>query len=256
MQFSFSRFGRLLRKHTAEHYRYYIMATGVLIGIMALALVGMVYLNSGPLTTRGQAGIFVTLLFGAGTIFTSTIFADLGDKKKAIAVLTLPTSHLEKYLVGWLYSFPIFLMMYLACFYLVANLVLPLDDWQGQQPEILNVFSNETEQRSVFVLFSFLHSIAFWGAIFFRKWHFIKTAFVFFLLMGAFVFLNNLFMERLLGRELQGAIPFANIMFQEGKNYYAIQFSETKEYLLAFVPLGVALLVWAAAYFRLREKEV
>ncbi len=243
-------------KHTAEHYKYYLMATAVLIGFVALIMGFVMYAMSGPFSLQGQSVMFSLVMIIAGTIFTSTVFADLGDKKKAIATLTLPASHLEKYLVGWVYSFLIFQVVYSACFYLVLYSVLPLDDWGTQEPEYLPLFSGDYDKLVFLMLFLFLHAVSFWGSIFFAKWHFIKTAFLFFVIAGVLMFLNKLFMEQLLGVELENASPFSNLGIMEGEQYYKVLYPEEKEGWLAIVPLGLGLLLWATAYFRLKEKDI
>jgi hypothetical protein len=86
--FNASRFRKLLIKHTTEHYKGYGMALAVLIGVMALGGSFMVYMINAPMDQRVQNILFVPILLLAGTIFTSTIFADLGEKRKAIAYLT------------------------------------------------------------------------------------------------------------------------------------------------------------------------
>ncbi|MFC6998178.1 hypothetical protein [Rufibacter roseus] len=256
MHFNIKRFGLLFMKHTVEHYRYYLMAWGVLLGIIALLMGFIIYAEEGGLSVKGQAVIFALVLIGAGSIFTSTVFSDLGDKKKAIAALTLPASHLEKYLVGWLFSYLFFQIVYVASFYLVAYLMVPLDDWGDQKPQFMPLFTNENGQITFFVLFAFIHGIAFLGSIFFEKWHFIKTAFIYFLLMIGFMLLNRVFMESLLGIELESAVPFSNISLKEGEYYYSVRFPDNWAAWLAVVPLGCALLLWVTTYFRLREKEV
>ena len=82
------RFGKLFVKHTTEHYKGYLMALGVLIGVMVLGGSFLVYMNDAPLSRAAQSVLFLGILLLAGTIYTSTIFADLGEKKKAIAYLT------------------------------------------------------------------------------------------------------------------------------------------------------------------------
>src|SRR5665213_2760957 len=103
--FNLTRFGRLFVKHTVEHYKSYLMSLAVLMGVMLLGDGFITYLIPGDFMDAGmQSALFMSVLLLAGTIFASTIFADLGDNKKAMASLTLPASHFEKYLVAWLYS--------------------------------------------------------------------------------------------------------------------------------------------------------
>src|ERR1022692_150129 len=100
--FNIRRFRRLFVKHTVEHYKSYLMSLTVLMGVMILGGSFLIYMIEAPIDKGFQSAIFAMILLLAGTIFTSTIFADLGDTKKAVASLTLPASHFEKYLVAWL----------------------------------------------------------------------------------------------------------------------------------------------------------
>src|ERR1700748_3710370 len=103
--FSFKRFGILLRKHTVENFRGHVMSLFVLMAILVTVMLAISYAAGVPLRDdqiiSGQAVIFVVFLFAAGTLFTSTMFTNLGDKRKAIATLTLPCSTFEKFFVGW-----------------------------------------------------------------------------------------------------------------------------------------------------------
>ena len=114
--FNISRFGRLFSKHTTEHGGGYLLATGVLLGGIGLVLGFVAYLTPGPLVPDMQAVVFSMGLLAAGAFFTSTVFALFGNNRQATAALLLPASHWEKYLVGWLYSLPVFTAVYFGCF--------------------------------------------------------------------------------------------------------------------------------------------
>ncbi|MGZ3778849.1 MAG: hypothetical protein ACXVAZ_14400, partial [Mucilaginibacter sp.] len=112
-----TRFSRLFIKHTVEHYKNYLMSLGVLIGVLSLGIGFFTYINNDePMSMPIQTGAFAIVLLLAGTMFTSTIFADMGDKKKSISALSLPASHFEKYLVAWIYSFVLFQVVFLAVY--------------------------------------------------------------------------------------------------------------------------------------------
>ncbi|KAA3437807.1 hypothetical protein [Rufibacter hautae] len=255
-QFSFTRFWWLFRKHTAENIKYYLLCAAVLIGLLVLFMGFLIMVETSPMTTDKQGVIYVFMLLAAGPIFTSTIFAHLGDKRKAIASLTLPASHFEKYLVGWIYSYVIFQVVYIACFFLVASILLPLDDWRGQEYEIMSLYSNEDGQITGLNLFFFLHSVTFLGSIFFEKWQFIKTAFIIIIIGLVVTLVNKTILQSLLGHTLDDAFPFSNLYFSEAGEYFQLRFPEKQEYILGLVLLGTSLLLWTSAYFRLREKEV
>ena len=254
--FSFKRFGRLLVKHTAEHFKSYLMALTVLIGVMVLGGSFIIFLIPDSIDIGFQSALFMIILLLAGTIFTSTIFADIGDKKKAMAALTLPATHFEKYLVAWLYSFLVFLLVFTGSFYLIMAFLLSLKHTaDGHNQQIFNVFNNHFGSL-ILLAFAVLHAVAFYGAIVFDKLHFIKTAFAFFIFIAFLIVINKIFQGALTGRDVIQNSPFGNLRFMEGNKYIAVSLKETQGGYVLYIAMLMAILFWIAAYFRLKEKQV
>ena len=254
--FNISRFGRLFSKHTTEHAGGYLLATGVLLGGLGLVLGIVAYESSGPITPDIQAVIFVMGLLPAGAFFTSTVFATFGDHKQATAALMLPASQWEKYLVGWLYALPIFLAVYVGCFYLIDGVVLQLDGGLGRPTTLVPLFSNESKLYYSFLVYAVVSAVFLWGSIFFVKQHFIRTAFGLLLAAVLLSLLNTQVVQSLVGREVSGVLPFAGMNFQEGKDWHSVNLSAMQNGRFLVVPLGLLLLGWAAAYVRLKEKQI
>lgn len=249
------RFGKLFIKHTTEHYKGYLMALGVLIGVMVLGGSFLVYMVGAPLDPTTQSILFMMILLLAGTIFTSTIFADLGAKNKSIAYLTLPATHFEKYLVAWLYSFLVFLVIYTISFYLVALFLLNVKPVPGQTGGVIDLLQKQHLQMAL--IYAFLHAIAFWGAIYFNKLHFIKTAFVFFIFMGLLILFNKIVLSAMIGRNVDAAPPFGNLRFPDDGRQVDITLPDARyNPMLTFIVVGLTLIIWVAAYYRLKEKQV
>ena len=256
--FDFARFGRLFRKHTAEHLRGYFMSTVVLLGGIGLVLGYVAYLNTQAMVPSIQAVVFTMGLLSSGAFFTSTVLAEFGNPRQATAALMLPASHWEKYLVAWLYALPIFLLAYVGCFYLMASVVLQLDDWAGPRPDLVSLFSNQEKLPATLVVYALLSAVFLWGSIFFRKQQFVRTAFVLLLGLAALALVNLQAQKWLLGPGLVSAIPFSSVKFQEGTTGPAGTISLTGQQLrwLVVVPVGLLLLSWAGAYARLTEKQL
>lgn len=254
--FDFSRFGRLFSKHTTEQAGGYLLATGVLLGGLGLVLGFVAYSSTGPVTPDMQAVIFVMGLLAAGAFFTSTVFAPFGDKKQATAALLLPASQGEKFLVGWLYALPIFLAVYVGCFYLIDGLVLQLDGGPGLPTVLVPLFSSESKLYYSLVVYAVVNAVFLWGSIFFVKQHFIRTAFGLLLAAVLLTLVNTQVVRGLVGRTVSGVLPFAGLSFQEGKQWYVIKLPDAQSAWLGLVPLGLLLLAWAAAYARLKEKQL
>lgn len=254
--FSFSRFGRLFSKHTTEHAGGYLLATGVLLGGIGLVLGFVAYMASGPLIPEMQGVVFTMGLLAAGAFFSSTVFGLFGDRKQATAALMLPASHWEKYLVGWLYALPIFLAVYVGCFYLVDALVMQVKGTFGASAPLVRLFSNDSKLYMSLVVYAVVNAVFLWGSIFFGKQHFVRTAFG--LLLGAVLLslVNMQVVQALVGRSVSGVLPFAGMSFQEGNAWHSVSLDPVLNGRFLVVPLGVMLLGWAAAYMRLKEKQI
>jgi len=202
-----------------------------------------------------QSVLFMGVLLLAGTIFASTIFADLGDNKKAITFLTLPASHFEKYLVAWLYSVVIFLIVFTGSFYLILLLLTNLKHFSGQTPELFNVFDDQ-RGGPVFLLFALLQSIAFYGAIRFKKLHFIKTAFAFFTGIAILTLISQAVLSILLRKSVLPTIPFGMLRFMENGREKAISLGRHQGDYATGLIIILIIIFWVAAYYRLKEKQV
>lgn len=255
--FDIQRFFKLLNKHTRDNYKTYLMSAAVMAGILAIGMGLIAYSNRGEVSQGVQGGFYFTFLLVAGTIFTSMVFADLGDKKKAIPALTLPVSHFEKFLVGWLYSFVIFQVVFNLCF-VVVDLVL-INIGNGNNPMIKNEFLHLSGMGDFvywpFAVFGLLHAVTFLGAIYFQKLHFIKAGFALFV-FGILLWLADQPLARLVfGDSTVKAIPFVGVLVQMGTNNQMIEPGGSHMLLYGTI-LAVTFLLWTAAFFKLKEKQV
>jgi len=252
--FSMDRFIRLFYKHTKEHYRNYLMSLAVLVSVMILGGSFLVYMAEIQLDGNIQIFLFFTIMMLAGTVFTSSVFSDLGEKKKAMAWLVLPASHFEKWLVVWIYSFLLFIIVYTLVFYLAIFTAIQIQRDHRHPQIIIQVFDRRIFQ--LYLVYAFLHAIAFFGAIYFEKLHFIKTAFSFFIILAALILINKGLLSFLFGRTVEAAPPFGNLRFQEAGQTVDIKIESQDSPWLLYLLILLALLFWAASYFRLREKQV
>ena len=249
--FSLSRFSRLFGRHTAEFLPSYGMAVVVLAGGIGLVLGYIAYLTD--LNALTQGALYQLGLLAAGGLFTAGIFAQYGAPKQATVALTLPASQLEKYLVGWVYSFLIFSVVYTACFYLVDWIVVGLDDWHGRPKELFNLFGASQKVYRAFFYYAALHAGALWGAIFFQKAHFIKTAFAGLVLAVVLVAANYQVLKAFVGPGLEMASPFSGITLTGA---YRVSLPDAQAQWYILLPLALAALLWCAAYARLTEKQL
>jgi hypothetical protein len=251
--FNPTRFGRLLRKHTTEHLPSYAMSTAVLAGGVLVVLGALTYLTRRPLQSDLQAILFLFGLLAAGAVFTSSVFTELGQPRGAAPALLLPASHFEKYLVAWLYSLPIFVVVYTEVFMAMNFLVLQLGN-QGHPYEMYNFSHSAKEWAEPLLSYVLLHSIALWGAIYFQKLHVIKTAFLVLGVITLLVVGNNWFLKALLGSDVWGP-PFGDATVRAGHETYSLAWPLSQPTMI-LLPLVLALLLWGAAYARLTEKQI
>jgi hypothetical protein len=233
------------------------MSIAVLTGVLLLGGSFVFYMIPEPPDPGFQMAIFIMLLLIGGALFTSTIFSDYGDKRKAVPALTLPATAFEKFLVGWLYSYLIFLVVYIGVFYLAVYGLSSGRHWSGNQHfYVLNLHQNWTVELCV--MYSLVHGLALFGAIHFRKLHFIKSGFVFFIGIGVVIVLNTLFLKVITGiKVVRAAIPFGFLDFNiDDRRYSVADYNSTVVSGILIILVTVTLLLWAAAYFKLKEKQV
>ncbi|OCX53407.1 hypothetical protein BEL04_03650 [Mucilaginibacter sp. PPCGB 2223] len=265
--FNLNRFALLFKKHTAENYKSYLMSLFVLIGILSIIIGTVNYKSLQPMDLKQQIAFYVGFLMISGTIFTSIIFANLGEKRKAIAAITLPASSFEKFLVSWLYSYLIFQVVFTAVYYAIILTVIRLGNWPESMVHVINVFSVKDKFYIIFIAYAFLHSIVIYGAIYFKKLHFIKTAFAFFVVLLVIWFLNDQVLQLMIHHKISGNPPFTGLSFEyevlpqpsPGTTHtsYAnidLRFAVMKWVLVLFGLLSA--MMWCAAYYRLKEKKV
>ena len=253
--FNSTRFARLLRKHTAENLPKYAMSAAVLAGGVLVVLGALTYISHRPLDREPQLIIFLFGLLAAGAIFTSSVFAELGHPRGAAPALLLPASHFEKYLVAWLYSLPVFVGLYTVVFMAINYLVLQLGN-QGRPYEVYDFSRGASEWVGPLLSYALLHSLALWGALFFRRLHAIKTAFLFFGLFVGLLVINSQVLKALV--PARGVtMPFNSLWVGNDEQHQLLQLPDGQQQLvLLLVPAALALLLWAAAYARLTEKQI
>lgn len=255
--FDISRFGKLLNKHLKEQWKTYVMSILVLVGGLFIIIGLVTYLNNGSMPVKMQSVLFALGFLGSGTIFTSMIFSDLGNKTKAIPLLTLPVSHFERFLVGWLFSFVIFQLVYLLSFYLADFTIMTIAGKIADVHNQLMRFSDpELHIENFYKIFALFHSIAFLGAIFFEKLHFIKSGFLFMLGVFGVMLINLVQIDLLFDNKVTAFLPFVVSMVRENENRFELEPTATMISYLSMMVYVLVLIFWTATYFKLKEKQV
>ena len=250
------RFGKLFRKHTIENYRKYLMSLGVLGGSLVLFYSFMITIGGNKsIALETQMIAFFFFYIGGGVIFTSSIFSDPGNPRESIAALILPASHFEKFLVAWLYSFLIYSGIFLLLFYAIDFSFVHASTQKNKA--LLDIFDKEKEYYIIFPIYAVLHAFALYGAVFFKKMHFIKTACLFFLLLVITTVFHKQLVQLLIPKSLYVGQPLGGLQLLDGDNYFLISLEqETKKFYAIVLFAGCTLTLWAGAYFQLKEKQI
>lgn len=257
--FNPQRFGWYFKKHTIDHGRTYLLSLAVAAGVVFLGLALPAYIGTGYVSESYQFGMYIFLVWLGGSIFTSTIFADLGDRKKAILPLTLPVSHMEKFVVAWLYTFPIFLIVANCVFFGVDSIVLSMSHSSltfVPKNKILNLLNPQTPGTMALAVFILFQIMNFWGAIYFNRLHFIKTAFAFFITFLA----SNILSTGILLLISRGDLSSISFFFQDEvmiKGKPRVLFISNSIQITGWVIFALMLIIlWVSTYFKLKEKQV
>ncbi len=259
--FDIKRFSMLFKKHTVEHSKTYGLSIAVLFGVILLILLFYSMMDRWHLNAKMQIMVLVFTMAGFGSIFGSMIFADLGDRSKVIPALMLPASHFEKFLVGLLYSYFIYLIVYVVSFCLADFIVVNMGNHELDEDKMINIFETTGRQPAIaFMIFTLFHAFVFWGSVFFKKLHFVKTTIVFFVCLGVLSAINGLVLNMYFAAHTNFSVgaPFGNLtVYQPSPNYTMWNLQPTEEFdnYSRIVFVIVVLLFWTTTYFRLKEKE-
>lgn len=255
-QFDLKRFGLLFNKHTSEYFSAYIMAILALFGLLFSCIIFLSLFQNALVSPNFQRTIFSQLLMASGAIFTSTVFSDLGNKKKASATLMLPGSHFEKFLVRWIYSYLVFQIIYVGVFYLVMFLAASMLHFQGKALQIFDMGKDLKATCWIFLFYMLIHAITFTGSVYFEKLHLVKTVLVFFGIFMLIILFNEPVLELILNRDVAAPLPFFRVEVVENNETFRLDLRKTQKLFLMFVPVLMSGILWASTYFRLKEKEI
>lgn len=256
IDFRFDRYLKLLRNEMKfNHKAILIVVAGTFLFLTLLSLF---------VSERvGQDGQFmniwygVTLMFG-GFYYTSIAFRELNRESTAHLYLMTPASTLEKFLSKWTLTTLGFTLVHLIVYTVFSMVALGLDSYYG------NTYFNAFEpfgDLPVFLMQIYLtcSSLFLLGSVYFRKYEFFKTQLVLNLfslgltLIGAFSF-RVIFNEFFEG--LQFSPQMNNIIIEpeeSAQEFIKGPLWTTLQYLFW---LGLPLLLWTVAFFKLKETEV
>jgi len=255
--FSFQRFGNLMKKQFAEHYKAYLFGLGAITGVMTLMVGYMCLITQEFLPFNDQWQVFIIGLPLAGGIFSCASFADMGKKNKAIMELTLPATIMEKFIVKWLISYVFFQIVFLGVFFTVMYVMHGVFGGKGPATFIIPLFKTSNIAEVLFG-YAVVNALALLGSIFFKRLHFIKTGSLVFVGFVILDMINTKMVGAILGSKVERlrAIPFSHVSFNEGNEFYMVNVLDNGNMRYVVMLAIIALLLWTSAYYKLKEKQV
>jgi|GEM_PF-2621453 len=263
--FNLNRYRLLFLKNLSENYLKYILFYAGMALVLSILLyisfpmlsnITTIY-NSNHKLLKREPDTFLAIFFFrillqfGGAIFTSTIFAEYGNKQEAIYNITLPATITEKFWVAWTLSVKLFTVIALALFYLILWIIVEI---KGETNfHYLNLLS--LEGINIISFFLFFQSLYFFGAISFNKQHLIKTTLIIAVFGSLFSYWNAHLLPIIMGRDYLGFTTNGDIIVKNMVIYsrnHRFPLNILKE-LIFFV---LAVIFWTASYFKLKEKEV
>ena len=228
------------------------------------AVTAVIYLIS-ALTAYNHApseqlyfSLFTNLLFIGGLIVTSMIFKEMHRKETAQNYLLLPASNFEKFFSRLLISTIGFAAITLIGLTVISYLSEGVNTLIFKRHnQIFNPFT-----KTVWMLMAHYfvaQSIYFLGAVYFRKYNFIKTINVIFLFAISLLIIGALFARIVYFDLFDGFFRIENINFYFQWDKISLDpktidtLTNIAKTLYWFIP---APLFWTISYFRIKEVEV
>lgn len=198
-------------------------------------------------------------------ILTSTSFSELNNTEQKIEFYMLPASITEKYAVKFIYTTLVFILISLASLTLAAIIAEFTRLLLRSNVLFKPIFHSYTFQMLFDFLFVYLgyHAIFFCGAVFFRKLESGKTLLVIITVIvtaGLYLFILNYmpFFKNTISREMifqQFGKVEMQYSVQSVKNIHEY-FDNLRTQVMFIFRYILPLILWTAAYFRLKEDEV
>lgn len=268
--FNLNRFSLLLRRRFALKGRAHLIALLVIMGISIFGLGGglWMYWLEGSMTpelapqifSEIRDGLFKGIILISGSIFASEVFSDLGENGTGINYLMNPATHFEKWLVAFLMSTVLFLVVAFAIFHLaqMGNVLF----FNALHPVKIPFSETSGLFRSAFWMplmgdFLFIHALFFLGSIWFKAGHWWSTAAVCMVGIAFFAALKFGLAELVWPT---GVRPqdreFAWFAESETDGFFRLPVSAAWKQTMTALTMIFPPLCWGLAYLRLTEKQI
>ena len=240
---SIRRLGLHIKKEIYTKYRSGLIAIGAVTGILVV-----IDLLPGMLAGKPQIpnGAFYTIFILLGLFFSSRAFSEIHDEQEGLRYLTTPGSELERILTKLIVTNLIYIILGVIYFYLVTLLL------KGMNLFFFDVSGGEYSfQRDVIKNYFVLHSVFFFGSVYFKSYQTIKllfSGFVIFIILTIYSVINTrIIFGSLHLNGLKGGLSFGK--YPE----YFQGIYDTLSFIFRWVLVPY---FWSLTYLRLKEQEV
>gem|GEM_PF-2360453 len=273
--FSSARFGRLLRKFFRDNGWSLVSMVGVLFVILAVSLSLMVYKNPPNSVESSRLVGFLGLSLVLWPLFTHQIAADYNNRDQALSTLMLPASLFEKWLVLWVVSGLGFVLCFFSFFTLIDAIGTYYVNHRDWPQATLDYFTQrhisrtidrvdftELRKTPIWAVWLMLHPFTLAATLLFRKYTLAIGVFVGILLFGAVFTLNQYYVQLMLDESVtvNNVFPFAGFGVMKetasGPFHYLTLPQPIGNIIRWTVGIAAVGLLYAVAYFRLKEREV
>jgi hypothetical protein len=206
----------------------------------------------------GNAGDFHNwfynfILFGGGLVFTSMTFKEFYQPPKGYSMLMIPASSFEKFTSKYLITTIFYILVTMVSYYFISVISEAINGmiFKKSHP-LFNPFKYDWK---LFVGFFSAHALFFHGAIFYKSYHFIKTAVVW-ILFSIFIGLIAYGMIRILFSEFFQGMDYVKGMNHRMLSLYFERYNEILNSYMKIVGHIIPPVFIIISYLRLRETEV
>ena len=206
-------------------------------------------------------GAYLAMLFLGVVFIAGRSLNDMNSSEKSISQIMIPSSNFEKFVVPLISSSILWIVVSLISYELFALVINLL--WSGVFNISLgyfNVFNFGSEKVVGEILKSFflIHSIFFLGAAAFKKYPIGKTALSTFIFNSFFTFLSLFLILIIFGSFTEFGLVTKSVVeetFYNGKLTMELLKNIKDVAEIVFI-LVIPIILYTAAYFKLKEREV
>lgn len=282
MQFSFKRFSYLFKLQLATNKKRYLLGIAALAGVLLVFMLSMIMDDDG-MTFNNQQAIYVTGTLLSSAIFGTAVFGQYTRKSSRIQAIMLPASGLERLMVAIVQVLVLFPLVFTGVFMVCAKLMNYIDIyWLGHLNAIF-LLNDGLVWGYLFFYFQ-LQALLLLGAIWFRKYAFVKTAVLVCLVAIGVVLANGYLGQKILknipaatrtevmkklppgARNLRYDMvnPFGDLwlkatVVQDGRGefeYYKVEPPPAGRWAVSTLLLLLPFVIWYITLLKLREQQL